>query len=218
MTSSLELVLHIEHQCQQNNVTTWASLSLVRGLYIISMTHYDVLSLLFKLLNLILYLRTLNSHLCYFLLNIVFLNFFSTYFFDDITLCINLAHVALSNMSHLVYITLFRETDGVTLSRLVHKGDFPCIYIPKHRGPTWKLILNLLISEGGTNSSHTHNLAKSQSYRGLKLLLSDTKSMTTVNSRLIYHRFQENHCMLTISAWHMPVSEWCQVSILKLSN
>ena len=41
-------------------------LSLVRGLYLNLMTHYDVLSLLFKLLNLILYLKTLNSHLCYF--------------------------------------------------------------------------------------------------------------------------------------------------------
>ena len=63
--------------------------------------------------------KTLNSHLCHFLLNIV-LNFicFSTYFFDDITLCINLPNVTLSNMSHLVYITLFGETDGVTLSRL----------------------------------------------------------------------------------------------------
>ena len=55
MTSSLELVLHIQHQCQQINVTLGASLSLVRGLYMISMTRYDVLSLLFKLLNLILY-------------------------------------------------------------------------------------------------------------------------------------------------------------------
>ena len=103
---------------QQNNVTLGASLSLVRGLYLISMTHYDVLSLLFKLLNLILYLKTLNSHLCYFLLNIVIFICFSTYFFDNITLCINLPNVTLSNMSHLVYITLFGETDGVTLSRL----------------------------------------------------------------------------------------------------
>ena len=59
-----------------NNVTLGASLSLVRGLYLISMTHYDVLSLLFKLLNLIFYLKTLNSHLCYFLLNIVILLIF----------------------------------------------------------------------------------------------------------------------------------------------
>ena len=34
--------------------------------------------------------------------------------------------------------------------------------------------LNIPISEGGANLCHTHNLAKSQSYRGLKLLLSDT--------------------------------------------
>ena len=40
--------------------------------------------------------------------------------------------------------------------------------------------LNIPISEGGTNSSHTHNLVKSQSYRWLKLLLSDSESMTTM--------------------------------------
>ena len=84
----------------------------------ISMTHYYVLSLLFKLLDLILYLKTLNSHLCYFLLNIVNFIYFSTYFFDNITVCINLPNVTLSNTSHLVYITLFGETDGVILSRL----------------------------------------------------------------------------------------------------
>jgi hypothetical protein len=43
---------------------------------------------------------------------------FSTYFFDNITLCTNLQNVTLSNMSHLVYITLYGETDGVILSRL----------------------------------------------------------------------------------------------------
>jgi hypothetical protein len=37
----------------------------------------------------------------------------------------------------------------------------------------------------------THNLAKSQSYQGLRLLLRDTTFMKTVKSRLIYHRFQE---------------------------
>ena len=47
-------------------------------------------------------------------------------------------------------------------------------------------------TQSGINSSHTHNLAKSQSYRGLKFLLSDTKFMTTVNSMLNYHRFQGN--------------------------
>ena len=45
---------------RQNNVTLGASLSLVRGLYLISMTHYDVLSLLFKLLNLILYFKNIE--------------------------------------------------------------------------------------------------------------------------------------------------------------
>ena len=45
-------------------------------------------------------------------------NFFSTKFFDNNTLSINLPNVTLSNMSQLVYITLFGETDGLTLSRL----------------------------------------------------------------------------------------------------
>ena len=40
--------------------------------------------------------------------------------------------------------------------------------------------LNIPISEGCTNSSHTHNLANFQSYRGPKLLMRDTKFMTTV--------------------------------------
>ena len=48
------------------------------------------------------------------------------------------------------------------------------------------------ISEGGTNSSHMHDLAKSQSYGGLELLLSDTKFMTMVNPMFVYHKFQEN--------------------------
>ena len=49
---------------------------------------------------------------------------------------------------------------------------------------------NILISESGTNSSHMYNLAKSQSYRRLKLLLENTKFMNLINSRLIYHRYQ----------------------------
>ncbi len=44
--------------------------------------------------------------------------------------------------------------------------------------------LNIPISEGGNHSSHMHNLAKSQNYQGLKLLLSDTKFMTTINTIL----------------------------------
>ena len=111
-------MLQIHHQCQQNSVTLGAPLSLVRGLHLISMTRYDELSLLFKLLSLSIYLKPLNCHLCYFLLIIVISNFFSTYFFDNITLRINLPNVTLSNMSHLVYITLFGETGGVTLTRL----------------------------------------------------------------------------------------------------
>ena len=51
--------------------------------------------------------------------------------------------------------------------------------------------LNIPISRGDITSSHTHNLAKSQSYRALKLLLSDTKFMPMVNSMLIYDRFQK---------------------------
>ena len=79
--------------------------------------------LCYVLLDLILYLKTLNSHLCYFLFNIVIFICFSTNLFDNVTLCINLPNVTLSNMPHLVYITLFGETDGVTLSRLECKGN-----------------------------------------------------------------------------------------------
>ena len=45
--------------------------------------------------------------------------------------------------------------------------------------------LNIPISEVGTNSGHMHKLAKSQSYLGLKLLPSDIKFMTMMNSMLI---------------------------------
>ena len=48
--------------------------------------------------------------------------FFSTYFVDNVTLCINISNVTISNMPHLVYITIFGETDGVTLSRLGCSG------------------------------------------------------------------------------------------------
>ena len=57
-------------------------------------------------------------HFCYLILNIIIFICFCTYFFDIITLCINLPNMTLSNMLHLVYITLFGEVDGVTLSRL----------------------------------------------------------------------------------------------------
>jgi hypothetical protein len=47
------------------------------------------------------------------------------------------------------------------------------------------------ISEGGTNLSHTHKLAETQKSSRGEFLLSDTKFMTTVNTMLIYHKFQE---------------------------
>ena len=111
---TLELVLHIEHQRQQNNVISRASLSLVRGLYLISTTHCDVLFLLFKLMNLISYFKTLISHLCYFPLNIILhvsliISHKSTWIFPNVTL---------SNVSHLFISLFFGETDGVTFSRL----------------------------------------------------------------------------------------------------
>ena len=53
------------------------------------------------------------------------------------------------------------------------------------------ITLNTLISEDGTNSGHTHILAICQSYRGLKLLLSDTIFMAMINSMLTYHRFKK---------------------------
>jgi hypothetical protein len=51
---------------------------------------------------------------------------------------------------------------------------------------------NIPVSEGGTNSSHMHNLAESQRDRGLKLLPSDTKFMKTENSMFVCHTFQNN--------------------------
>ena len=96
-------------------MTLEASLSLVRELYLISMTHYNVLLLLYTILNYILHSKTLKSRICYFLFYIVILYWFSTYF---LIISHYVQNVTLSNMSHLVYITLFGETDGVTLSRL----------------------------------------------------------------------------------------------------
>ena len=37
------------------------------------------------------------------------------------------------------------------------------------------------MSKGETDSSHTHYLAKSQSYQGSKLLMSDTEFMNMIN-------------------------------------
>ena len=52
--------------------------------------------------------------------------------------------------------------------------------------------LNIPISEGGTSSSRIAcTITPKQSYRGLKLLLSDTEFMTMVYFMFIYHRFQE---------------------------
>ena len=65
--------------------------------------------------------------------------------------------------------------------------------------------LNIPISEGGTNSSHMHTLAKFQRYRGLELLLSDTRFMTMVNSFSFTMDFKK------INVCHMLVSEECQV-------
>ena len=83
----------------------------------------------------------LNSHCCYFLLNIEIFIWFSTYFFDNITLCNNLPNVTLSNMAHLIYVTFFVETDGVMLSRLeCTKGRFTWSPKSQHRGkvPTFE--------------------------------------------------------------------------------
>ena len=104
---------------RQNNVTLEAFASLVRGLYLISMTRYDVLSLLFKLLNSIFIFKYIEfSSLLISFEHWNFYFYFSTYFFDNITLCINLPNVTLSNMSHLAYIALFGEPDGVTFIKV----------------------------------------------------------------------------------------------------
>ena len=63
--------------------------------------------------------------------------------------------------------------------------------------------LNIPISEGVTNSRHMHNLDKSQSHRGLKLLLSDSNFMTTVNIMIINYKFKK------ISVWLWIVRATC---------
>ena len=75
---------------------------LVRGLYLISMTHYDVLSLLFKLLKFDFIFKNIEFSPLLFSYTHCKFNCLSTYIFDNITLCINLPNVTLSNMSHLV--------------------------------------------------------------------------------------------------------------------
>jgi hypothetical protein len=52
-------------------------------------------------------------HICF---GVLF--WFCAYFLDIITLCSNLEYVALSNWSHLVFITFWSETDGVIMWRL----------------------------------------------------------------------------------------------------
>jgi hypothetical protein len=94
-------------------------------------------------------------------------------------------------------------------------------YHSSHHGtPTLMLhCTNISISESGINSSHTHNLAKPQSYQGLESLLSDIKFMTMVNSMIIYRRFQEINaclklvhttCLLVNSAKCQYFTEYCQ--------
>ena len=54
------------------------------------------------------------------------------------------------------------------------------------------LQLNITISEGNINSNHMYNLVKSQSYQGLKLLLSDTKIHDYGEFYARFCRFQGN--------------------------
>ena len=73
-------------------------------------------------------------------------------------------------------------------------------------GPT---TLNIPISEGGTNSSHTHHLAKFQRHWGLKLLVSDTKFMDIVNSMLFTIDFKKivyayEQCIPHACQWIVP--------------
>ena len=63
-------------------------------------------------------------------------------------------------------------------------------------------IIDIPIGDDGTNSSHTHNLGKSQSYRGLIFLQSDIKSMNTCSIIIDLKK-----CVLMISVCHMLVNE-----------
>ena len=105
--------------------------------------------------------------------------------------------------------------DGSILSYIRYVLSYLIIYFPPAKLST----LNTTISEGGTDSTHTHNLVQSQSYPGLKLLLTDTKSTKTIHSMLMYHRFFKKKLVcVVISACHMLVNEHCKMLILLVSS
>ena len=80
----------------------------------------------------------------------------------------------------------------------------------KFGGVGFACALNISLSKGGTNSSHMHKLAISKLPRAI-VATDDINFMKTINSMLIYYRFQKNECMLVISACHTLVSNRCQV-------
>ena len=59
--------------------------------------------------------------------------------------------------------------------------------------------LIISISEGGTNSWSMHYLAKSQSYRGLKFLMCDTKFMNTCSISIGFKRISV--CSKMLEEW-----------------
>ena len=67
--------------------------------------------------------------------------------------------------------------------------DMPPPPPPKHIVP---------ISEGGTNLSHTHNLAKSQSYQGLNFLLSDNRLLNTCSYTIDFKKSSACHMLVNI--------------------
>ena len=67
------------------------------------------------------------------------------------------------------------------------------------------MTLNIPISEGGTNSSHTHNLAKFQNYQRSKFLPSDTKFMNTCSPTIKVKKISA--CLWLVCATYLSVND-----------
>ena len=171
------------------------------------------------LLNLILYLKTLQSHLCYFLLSIVIFICFSTYFFDNITLCINLPNVTLSSMSHLVYITLFGETDGVTFSRLdLTNFLIPCTMARIKNSKHFLKIAHILYILIGMAHIHLYTRIWSTTpkvpiWTSLCWLIRFQKSLQD----LVFHLLEHVHTKVGEAQAHTSAllqDKWCHITIV----
>ena len=79
-----------------------------------------------------------------------------------------------------------------------------------------KLYKNISTSEDGTNSSHTHNLVKSQSYQGLKFVLSDTKFVNLCSFIIDFKKINVcayDYCML-VNEYSLVLMFSCQMPVI----